>query len=149
MNATLRTGDKVTYFRREAEVVISDLGAAYWTRGARIRYTTGDKAGQLADVPVADLRPLAEDQTADAKARVAADAKAAKREAWRKKIREDLIAKAAAAAERIVASREIDVCAMNKAKRDALSRAVIISTDIYSETIVGEAIHRVIQQHGS
>ena len=149
MNATLKTGDKVTYFRHEAEVVIPDLGVTYWTRGARIRFTTGDAKGDLADVPVADLRPLAEDQTAAAKARAVANAKAAKREAWRKKIREDLVAKAAVAAERTVASREIDVCAMSKAQRDTLSRAVTIATNIHNEAIVGEAIDRVVQRHRS
>lgn len=149
MNTELKAGDRVTHFRHEAEVVIADLSASYWTRGARIKYTTGDQAGNLADVPVADLRPLAQDQTADAKARVAAEAQAAKREAWRKKIREDLIAKAAVAAERTVASREIDVCAMSKAQRDTLSRAVTIATNIHNEAIVGEAIDRVVQRHRS
>lgn len=149
MNAELKAGDRVRYFRHEAEVVIADLGAAYWTRGARIRYASGEKAGELADVPVADLTPLAQDQTADAKARAAAEAKAAKREAWRNKIREELITKAAAAVDRIAVSGEIDVCAMGRAERDALSRAVTIATNIYSETIVSQAIDRVIRQHGS
>ena len=146
MNATLKTGDKVTYFRHEAEVVIADLGAAYWTRGARIRYASGEKVGELADVPVSDLTPLAQDQTADAKARAAAEAKAAKREAWRAKIREDLVAKAALAVKRIAAHCVIDLHAMSQEERDSILCGVAIATNIYNEAIVGEAIDRVIQQ---
>lgn len=146
MNATLKTGDKVTHFRREAEVVIPDLGASYWTRGARIRYASGEKAGELADVPVSDLTQLAQDQTADAKARAAAEAKAAKREAWRAKIREDLVAKAALAVKRIAAHRVIDLHAMPQGERDSILCGVAIATNIHNEAIVGEAIARVIQQ---
>lgn len=61
MNETkFKPCDPVAYFRHEAEIVIPDLGSAYWTRGARIKYTTGDKAGQLEDVPIAYLRLLRE-----------------------------------------------------------------------------------------
>lgn len=143
MNATLKTGDKVAYFRREAEVVIPDLGASYWTRGARIRYTTGDQAGDLADVPVADLRPLAEHETAAGKARAAAERLAAEHSAKIAGIREGLIAKAVAAVERIVASSMIELHALSKADRDVVARSVMIGTNILNDAIVSEAIDRV------
>lgn len=140
---TFTRGDKVAYFGREAEVVIPDLGAAYWTRGARIKYTIGDRAGQLDDVPVADLRPLAEHKTAAGKARAATERLAAEHSAKIAGIREGLIAKAVAAVERIVAPGVIDLHALSKADRDVVARSVMIGTNILNDAIVSEAIDRV------
>ena len=140
---TFKPGDKVAYFGREAEIAIPDLGDAYWTRGARIRYTIGDRAGQLDDVPVANLRLLAEHETAAGKARAAAEKEAAEKEAKIAGIREELIAKAVAAVERIVAPGVIDLHAMSKADRDVVARSVMIATNILNDAIVNEAIDRV------
>jgi coenzyme F420-reducing hydrogenase alpha subunit len=138
-----KTGDPVAYFRHEAEIVIPDLGSAYWTRGARIKYTTGDKAGQLEDVPIADLRPLAEHETAAGKARAAAENAAAEHAAKMAGVRESLIAKAMAAVDRIVAPGVIDLHTLTKSKRDAIAHAVMIVTNIHNDAIVNEAIDRV------
>ena len=144
MNETkFKTGDPVAYFRHEAEIVIPDLGSAYWTRGARIKYTTGDKAGQLEDVPIADLRPLAEHETAAGKARAAAENAAAEHAAKMAGVRESLIAKAMAAVDRIVAPGVIDLHTLTKSKRDAIAHAVMIATNILNDAIVSEAIDRV------
>ena len=140
---TLKVGDKVSYFGREGEVLIPDLGVAYWTRGARIRYTTGDRAGQLDDVPIANLRPLAESETAAGKARAEAEKEASEREAKREEIREELIAKAAAAVELIVAYCGIDLHVMTKEERDSILCGVVIATDIRNDAIANEAIDRV------
>ena len=53
-----KVGDKVLYFGGDAEVVVADIEPGYLTRCARIRYTTGDLRGDLADVPIDDLRLL-------------------------------------------------------------------------------------------
>ena len=144
MNETkFKTGDPVAYFRHEAEIVIPDLGSAYWTRGARIKYTTGDKAGQLEDVPIADLRPLAEHETAAGKARAAAEKAAAEHAVKMAGVRESLIAKAMAAVGRIVAPGVIDLHTLTKSKRDAIAHAVMIATNILNDAIVNEAIDRV------
>lgn len=144
MNETkFKTGDPVAYFRHEAEIVIPDLGSAYWTRGARIKYTTGDKAGQLEDVPIADLRPLEEHETAAGKARAAAEKAAAEHAVKMAGVRESLIAKAMAAVERIVAPGVIDLHTLTKSKRDAIAHAVMIATNILNDAIVNEAIDRV------
>jgi coenzyme F420-reducing hydrogenase alpha subunit len=140
---TFRRGDKVAYFGREAEIVIPDLGDAYWTRGARIRYTTGDRAGQLDDVPIADLRPLAEHETAAGKVRAAAEKAAAEHAVKMAGVRESLIAKAMAAVGRIVAPGVIDLHTLTKSKRDAIAHAVMIATNILNDAIVNEAIDRV------
>ena len=140
---TLTRGDKVAYFGREAEIVIPDLGDAYWTRGARIRYTTGDRAGQLDDVPIADLRPLAEHETAAGKARAAAERAAAEHSAKIAGIRESLIAEAVAVVERITEYAALDLHAMSKADRDVFAHRVMIGTNILNDAIVNEAIDRV------
>jgi hypothetical protein len=140
---TLTRGDKVAYFDREAEIAIPDLGAAYWTRGARIRYTIGDRAGQLDDVPVDDLRLLAEEETAAGKARAAAERAAAEHSAKIAGVREGLIAKAVAAVERIVAPGVIDLHTLSKTDRDVVARSVMIATNILNDAIVSEAIDRV------
>ena len=144
MNETkFKTGDPVAYFRHEAEIVIPDLGSAYWTRGARIKYTTGDKAGQLEDVPIAYLRPLEEHETAAGKARAAAEKAAAEHAVKMAGVRESLIAKAMAAVDRIVAPGVIDLHTLTKSKRDAIAHAVMIVTNIHNDAIVNEAIDRV------
>lgn len=140
---TLKVGDKVAYFGNEAEVLIPDLGVIYWTRGARIRFTTEDAKGDLADVPVDDLRLLAEEETAAGKARAAAERAAAEHSAKIAGIRESLIAKAVAAVERIVAPGVIDLHALSKADRDVVARSVMIGTNILNDAIVNEAIDRV------
>jgi hypothetical protein len=140
---TLKVGDKVAYYKREAEVVIPDLGVTYWTRGARIRYTTGDAKGDLADVPIADLRPLAEHETAAGKARAAAERAAAEHSAKIAGIHEELVAKATAAVERIAATGIINLHTMTDAERRAVENAAMISTCIHSTKIIDEAIDRV------
>lgn len=149
MIGTIKAGDKVTYFRGEAEVVIADLGASYWTRGARIRYTTGDQAGTLADVPVADLRPLAEHETAARKARAAAERLAAEREAKREEVREELIAKVAETVEWSAKAHTIDLHTMTKRELESLENILMLVNRIYRPAIISEAIDRVIRQHGS
>jgi hypothetical protein len=57
---TLKVGDKVMHFQLEAEVLVPNIEPGYLTPLARIRYTTGDIKGDLADVPVDDLRLLRE-----------------------------------------------------------------------------------------
>lgn len=140
---TFKPGDKVAYFGREAEIAIPDLGDAYWTRGARIRYTIGDRAGQLDDVPVANLRLLAEHETAAGKARAAAERAAAEHSAKIAGIRESLIAEAVAVVERIVAPGVIDLHTLSKADRDVVARSVMIGTNIHNDAIINEAIDRV------
>ena len=140
---TLKVGDKVAYYKREAEVVIPDLGVTYWTRGARIRYTTGDAKGDLADVPTDCLRLLAEHETAAGKARAQAASDAAQIEAKRNVIHEELVAKATAAVERIAATGIINLHTMTDAERRAVENAAMISTCIHSTKIIDEAIDRV------
>ena len=140
---TLKVGDKVAYFGNEAEVLIPDLGVIYWTRGARIRFTTGDAKGDLADVPVDDLRLLAEEETAAGKARAAAERLAAEHSAKIAGIREELIANAVAAVERIAAHCVIDLHAMSQEERDSILCGVAIATDIRNDAIANEAIDRV------
>ncbi len=144
---TFRRGDKVAYFGREAEIVIPDLGDAYWTRGARIRYTTGDRAGQLDDVPIADLRPLEEHETAAGKARAAAEKAAAEHAVKMAGIRESLIAEAVAVVERITEYAALDLHAMSKADRDVFAHRVMIAVDIHNDAIVNEAIDRVREKN--
>jgi hypothetical protein len=140
---TLKVGDKVAYYKREAEVLIPCLGTAYWTIGTRIKYTSGDKAGKLEDVPTDCLRLLAEHETAAGKARAAAERAAAEHSAKIAGIRESLIAKAVAAVERIVAPGVIDLHAMSKADRDVVARSVMVATNILNDAIISEAIDRV------
>ena len=144
MNETkFKTGDPVAYFRHEAEIVIPDLGSAYWTRGARIKYTTGDKAGQLEDVPIAYLRLLAEHETAPGKARAAAERLAAEREAKREEVREELVAKVAETVEWSAKAHTIDLHTMTKRERESLENILMLVNRIYRPAIISEAIDRV------
>lgn len=80
---TLQKGDVVKWDKQEAEVMIPDLGPNGWTKNvARIKYTTGPKAGQFQEVEAAWLTVLKPEETQAGKvaaegARVAAE-KAAK-----------------------------------------------------------------------